>query len=122
MTFRIAAAIALSVIAIPATAHAQEEDTACSDGYVAVISAGGPLCVNPIYLDGTWNDDPTTCLYGYYQGTCAPAPATPEPLPVDAYLYQIDTPTPTQIADVETKRVIWLSQVELELADLGGVR
>lgn len=113
---------ALFVIAIPTAAHAQDEATACSDGYVAVMSAGGPLCVNPTYLDGTWNDDPATCLYGYYQGTCAPEPPTPEPLPVEAYLYQIDTPTPAQIADVETKLVVWLSAVELALADLGAAR
>jgi len=61
-----------------ATAAAAAEGP-CSEGYALVESVGGPLCVNPIYLDGTWQDDPATCEHGYYQGSCVTPPA-PEPI------------------------------------------
>lgn len=90
--------------ALPIPASAQEA-LACSDGYVAVASVGGPLCVNPVYLDGTWQDDPATCTHGYYQGSCVPdeyadrPPVVFEPL---AYQYQPITPVvPAKITFVE---------------------
>lgn len=98
-----AAAIALSVLGFPATATAEDELPACSAGYVAYMSAGGPRCGNPIYLDGTWNDDPRDCVWGYYQGSCAPEPQPPEPLPVEAYLFQMDDPSPEYVAEVVVK-------------------
>lgn len=114
--------LTLLTFAAPATALAQDEVPSCSAGYALVISAGGPLCVNPTYLDGTWQDDPATCEHGYYQGSCAPAPAEPVMFEAEAYLYQSETPTPVQIAEVEAKRVVWLSTVELHLADQGDAR
>lgn len=112
---------AISAIAIPATATAQDA-APCSPGYELVLSVGGPLCVNPIYLDGTWNDHPSECAHGFYQGSCAPEPAPSPELPVEAYTYQMDAPSPAYIAEIEAKRTVWLSTVELELADLRGPR
>lgn len=97
------AVAALFVFAFPATASAEDELPTCSEGYVAYMSAGGPRCGNPIYLDGTWNDDPHDCVHGYYQGSCAPEPQPPPVLPVEAYLFQMDNPSPEYVADVVVK-------------------
>lgn len=106
-----AAAAALFLIAIPATASAQDELPVCPEGYVAYMSAGGARCGNPIYLDGTWNDDPRDCVHGYYQGSCAPEPAQPTVLPAAAYLYQMDNPSPEYVAGVEMRRAVWVGKV-----------
>lgn len=101
MTFIAAALLALSVFAIPATASAQDEPPACSEGYALVMSAGGPLCVNPIYLQPGWQDDPATCEHGYYQGSCAPAPSEPVVFAPEAYTYQqIPVVTPVVVERV----------------------
>lgn len=113
---------ALSAFALPATAAAQDDAPACPEGYVSYLSVGGWRCGNPIYLDGTWNDDPRDCMWGYFQGSCAPEPAPPEVLPVEAYTFQMDEPDPVYVAEVEAKRAVWLTTVELRLADLGGPR
>jgi hypothetical protein len=117
----ILAAVAAGV-AFPTTTTAQDEAPVCPDGYVSYLSAGGWRCGNPIYLDGTWNDDPRDCVYGYYQGSCVPDPAAPEPLPVEAYTFQMDEPAPGYVAEVVAKRIVWLSAVERRLADGGGAR
>lgn len=114
----------LSVFALPAAAAAQ--DNPCPDGYVSVMSNGGPLCVNPIYLDGTWNDHPAECWNGYYQGSCAPV-LEPVVLPDEAYTFQMDPPVIEAVAAptvVEIVAVVfgWLTPVELDLADLGATR
>jgi hypothetical protein len=119
ITFTLAA---MSAVFLPGSAFAQDDAPVCPDGYVSYLSAGGWRCGNPIYLDGTWNDDPRDCVYGYYQGSCVPAPTPPEVLPVEAYTYQMDEPDPVYVAEVEAKRLVWLSAVELQLADAGGVR
>jgi hypothetical protein len=86
--------ILLTTIALlvcsPAGAAAQE--AVCPGGTVPVMSAGGPLCVGEIYLDGTWNDDPRDCLYGYYQGSCAPYLPPVTDLPPEAYTFQMSAP------------------------------
>lgn len=112
---------ALSAFAIPATAAAQDA-APCPEGFAPVESVGGPLCVNPIYLDGTWHDHPSECGHGFYQGSCAPDPAPSPVLPVEAYTFQMDNPTPAYVAEVVAKQTVWLSVVDLALADLRGPR
>lgn len=107
----------LSALALPATANAQ--DAGCADGYVPVMSNGGPLCVNPIYLDGTWNDHPSECWNGYYQGSCAPT-LEPVVLPDEAYTFQMDPPVVApDVAEPAPVVVIgWLTPAELAQADV----
>lgn len=95
-----AALLAFFAFAVPTTALAQDEPSACSEGYALVISVGGPLCVAPIYLEDRW-DDPTLCEHGYYQGSCAPAPTVPVVFAPEAYAFQpIPTRTPTPVAAI----------------------
>lgn len=114
-----AAVAALFLCALPATASAQDELPVCGPDRTLVMSVGGPLCVGDIYLDGSWNDDPRDCVYGYYQGSCAPAPSIPEPLPVEAYLFQMDDPSPEYVAQVVAK-VGKLDRLRMSLSTLLG--
>lgn len=109
VTFTLAA---ISALALPA--HAAAQDNACPAPAVVVQSVGGPLCVDPYWLDGTWNDHPSECSHGYYQGSCAPAPQPPADLPVDAYLFQMDDPSPEYVATVEAKMALWGSPAPVE--------
>lgn len=110
-----AAVLAMFVIAIPATATAEDELPVCPAERTLIMSAGGPLCVADMYLDGDgpWAD-PTPCQWGYLQGWCAPEPQRPTVFDPAMYLFQIDAPTAEQVAWAEaasanarTAQVAW---------------
>ncbi len=122
MTKLLSILILAALSAFAPTVAVADDGSVCPDGYATVQSAGGPLCVNPIYLDGTWNDDPRDCVWGFFQGSCIPEPSPPEVLPVEAYTFQMDEPSPVYVAEVEAKRAVWLTVDELRLADLGRPR
>lgn len=115
---------AFAALTLPGVAAADPvvDEHGCPEGTTWTETAGVPLCLAPIWLDGTWADDPRSCTHGYYQGSCAPVPAEPEVLPVEAYTYQMDEPDPEYVAAVEAKRIVWLTAAELELADVGTAR
>lgn len=85
---------AFAALTFSTSASAQDAAT-CPDGTVPIVSAGGPLCVEAIYVDPASTVqfvDPATCTFGYYQGSCAPEPLPPVDLGVAAYTFQ--TPDP----------------------------
>lgn len=110
---------ALSAVGFSATALAQVDEHGCPEGTTWTETAGVPVCLAPIWLDGTWNDDPHDCVHGWYQGSCAPPPQSPADLPVDAYLFQMDDPSPEYVAEVVT-RVRKLDRFRLALSTLLG--
>lgn len=64
------------------------------------MSAGGPLCVNPIYLSAPWQN-PAECTNGYFLGSCVLVEYAELPAVVfepESYDYQ---PTPAPVAVVE---------------------
>lgn len=120
----ITAIAALSAFLLSSPASAQDTAPVCSPGYTLVQSVGGPLCVGTVYLDGDWTD-PATCLWGYYQGSCAPEPHPRVDLGVAAYTFQMNTPVVTVPATadqpvaaiVEPVMPVWLTAAELVSLD-----
>jgi hypothetical protein len=85
----------MSFFGLAATAHADDPATnSCSDGYIAVASAGGSLCVAATYVDNPLFVDPATCTNGYFQGGCVPD-TLPAPVvhPADEYAFQPAAPS-----------------------------
>lgn len=83
----------MATLAFPTPASADPvivDEHGCPEGTTWTETAGVPLCLDPMWLDGTWNDDPRDCVYGYYQGTCAPTPKPPVIQPEVNYEFQMD--------------------------------
>lgn len=109
---RLTVTVILAALAaiLPFTASADDVDEhGCPAGTTWTETAGVPLCLAPIWLDGTWHDDPRDCQWGYYQGSCAPEPTQPVVLDVEAYTFQMGDPAPDYIAEVEAKRTEMLA-------------